>query len=317
MRCRGGRTGVWQVAWHEEGWHEIADPLLLAADPGDRPAAPAAADAPGPAGRGGRAWRRRRRAPLRPTRPLATFMGQNGALRLAAVCARARAAGLAPGLMLTDARAMVPELQVHPAEPAADARLLDDLLTWCDTDQGRTGRLRRGHPRPRSSRPERRRRLPHLAVRALPRPHLDADGGFGSRSAIEGLDLGADDYLSKPFAYLELLARLRALSRREAVGSVPTVLEWGGVRLDTTRRIAERDGVPVSLTPKELGVLEALLTAQGGFVTPDELLHDVWDEPNERTRGVVKIVVHTLRRKLGQPGVITSAIGHGYRLEST
>ena len=155
-------------------------------------------------------------------------------------------------------------------------------------------------------------RSEHYPARIL---MLTAASGLDQR--IEGLDLGADDYLSKPFAYLELLARLRALSRREAVGSVPTVLEWGGVRLDTTRRIAERDGVPVSLTPKELGVLEALLTAQGGFVTPDELLHDVWDEPNERTRGVVKIVVHTLRRKLGQPGVITSAIGHGYRLEST
>jgi protein ImuB len=88
---------------------------------------PGAAHAPDAAGaaRGGR-------APLRPDRPLATFAGQNGALRLAAVCPRARAAGLAPGMMLADARALLPELQVHPAEPAADARLLEDLAAWCE-----------------------------------------------------------------------------------------------------------------------------------------------------------------------------------------
>ena len=131
LRCRGGRTGVWQVGWREEGWHEIADPVLVAADARDRPAAQAgprsaaAAAAPDSGAGGGR-------APLRPERPLATFVSQNGALRLAAVCARARAAGLAPGMMLADARALLPPLQVHPAEPAADARLLDDLLAWCE-----------------------------------------------------------------------------------------------------------------------------------------------------------------------------------------
>lgn len=142
---------------------------------------------------------------------------------------------------------------------------------------------------------------------------LTAAGTLDDR--VEGLDLGADDYLAKPFAYLELLARVRALSRRTTAASV--VLEHSGVRVDRSRRIAERDGHPVRLTMKELGVLETLLTAAGGWVTADELLDAVWDEPLERTRGVVKIVVHTLRRKLGAPGVIESAPGYGYRMGSS
>lgn len=140
---------------------------------------------------------------------------------------------------------------------------------------------------------------------------LTAAGTLGDR--VEGLDLGADDYLAKPFAYLELLARIRALGRRARPAPRP-VLEFAGVRLDTSRRIAERDGTPVRLTIKEFGVLEALLAAGGGYVTVEELLDAVWDEPLDRTRGVVKIVVHTLRRKLGMPSVIESAAGYGYRM---
>jgi DNA-binding response OmpR family regulator len=140
---------------------------------------------------------------------------------------------------------------------------------------------------------------------------LTAAGTLGDR--VEGLDLGADDYLAKPFAYLELLARIRALGRRSGAAS-SAVLELSGVRLDTARRIAERDGHPVRLTLKEFGVLEALLLAGGGWVTAEQLLDEVWDEPLDRTRGVVKIVVHTLRRKLGSPAVIQSAVGYGYRI---
>ena len=140
---------------------------------------------------------------------------------------------------------------------------------------------------------------------------LTAAGTLGDR--VAGLDLGADDYLAKPFAYLELLARIRALGRRSGAAS-SAVLERSGVRLDTARRIAERDGHPVRLTLKELGVLESLLAADGGWVTAEQLLDDVWDEPLDRTRGVVKIAVHTLRRKLGAPGVIESATGYGYRI---
>jgi DNA-binding response OmpR family regulator len=140
---------------------------------------------------------------------------------------------------------------------------------------------------------------------------LTAAGTLGDR--IAGLDLGADDYLAKPFAYLELLARIRALGRRGATAS-NSMLEYAGVRLDTARRIAERDGSPIRLTLKEFGVLESLLAATGGYVSAENLLDDVWDEPLERTRGVVKIVVHTLRRKLGDPAIIHSAAGYGYRI---
>jgi len=140
---------------------------------------------------------------------------------------------------------------------------------------------------------------------------LTAAGTLGDR--IEGLDLGADDYLAKPFAYLELLARIRALARRTRP-QASSVLEYAGVRLDVSRRIAERAGSPIRLTIKEFGVLETLLEAGGGYVTADELLDAVWDDPLNRTRGVVKIVVHTLRRKLGAPSVIESAAGYGYRM---
>jgi len=144
---------------------------------------------------------------------------------------------------------------------------------------------------------------------------LTAAGTLNDR--VEGLDLGADDYLAKPFAYLELLARLRALGRRGGSTRATAVLEFAGVRLDVVRRVVERDGTPIRLTLKEFGVLETLLAAEGGYVSSDDLLDEVWDEPQERTRGVVKIVVHTLRRKLGSPEVIQSAAGHGYRVGTT
>ncbi len=140
---------------------------------------------------------------------------------------------------------------------------------------------------------------------------LTAAGTLTDR--VAGLDLGADDYLAKPFAYLELLARIRALGRRN-LAATRTVLEHSGVRIDIPRRIAERDGRPVHLTPKEYGVLEALLGADGGWVTAEELLDEVWYETLDRTKGVVRVVVHALRRKLGTPAVIQSATGYGYRM---
>jgi len=131
---------------------------------------------------------------------------------------------------------------------------------------------------------------------------------------VAGLDLGADDYLAKPFAYIELLARIRALGRRGGAGPRGQILECEGVRLDTDRRIAERDGRPIRLTPKELGVLQVLLEADGGIVTPSELLDAVWEDPFDRSRSLVKVVVFALRRKLGLPPVIHTDAGLGYRI---
>lgn len=141
---------------------------------------------------------------------------------------------------------------------------------------------------------------------------LTAAGTLSDR--VSGLDLGADDYLAKPFAYLELVARIRALGRRGGTATAGRVLERQGVRLDTDRRIAERDGRPLRLTPKEMAVLQALLEADGGVLTPTDLLDAVWEDPFDTSRGVVKVVVFSLRRKLGDPPVISTEAGHGYRI---
>lgn len=143
---------------------------------------------------------------------------------------------------------------------------------------------------------------------------LTAAGTLDDR--VSGLDLGADDYLPKPFAYVELLARIRALVRRTAGGS-GTVLDAAGIRVDTVRRTAERDGRPLRLTPKEYGVLESLLTARGGWMTAEDLLDEVWAASDPRGRSVVKAAIHTLRRKLGHPDPIDNTPGHGYRIEGT
>ncbi|HEU4977787.1 MAG TPA: response regulator transcription factor [Solirubrobacteraceae bacterium] len=130
---------------------------------------------------------------------------------------------------------------------------------------------------------------------------------------IEGLDLGADDYLPKPFAFAELMARLRALQRR-AGPSLPPVLERSGVRLDPARRDVSRDGEPVALSPKEFGVLEVLLRADGAVVSPEELLRRVWDEQLDPGSNTARVTVMNLRRKLGEPAVVETVIGSGYRL---
>jgi DNA-binding response OmpR family regulator len=143
---------------------------------------------------------------------------------------------------------------------------------------------------------------------------LTASGTVSDR--VAGLSLGADDYLSKPFAFPELVARLRALGRR-ATPAVPPVLSAGDVVLDPSRRTASRSGTPVDLTRKEFGVLEVLLAAGGGVVSSEELLERVWDEHADPFTTTVRVTVMTLRKKLGEPGIIETVVGSGYRVPSS
>ncbi|GAA1546178.1 response regulator transcription factor [Actinomadura kijaniata] len=130
---------------------------------------------------------------------------------------------------------------------------------------------------------------------------------------VEGLSIGADDYLPKPFAFAELVARVRALGRR-AAAPLPPVLERSGVRLDPGRREVTRDGRPVDLTRKEFAVLEVLLSADGAVVSSEQLLEKAWDEHIDPFTNVVRVTMMTLRKKLGDPPVIETVPGVGYRL---
>jgi two-component system response regulator VanR len=130
---------------------------------------------------------------------------------------------------------------------------------------------------------------------------------------VQGLSLGADDYLTKPFRFAELVARLRALGRRTGEAR-PPVLEAGDVVLDPAKRTATRAGLDLDLTLKEFAVLQALLEAQGAVVTPEELLERAWDEQLDPLSNTVRMTVMTLRRKLGDPPVIQTVRGSGYRV---
>ncbi|MFI0350488.1 response regulator transcription factor [Actinomadura sp. 9N407] len=130
---------------------------------------------------------------------------------------------------------------------------------------------------------------------------------------VEGLSIGADDYLAKPFAFAELIARVRALGRR-AVSPLPPVLERAGISLDPGRREVTRDGRPVELTRKEFAVLEVLLSADGAVVSSEQLLEKAWDEHIDPFTNVVRVTMMTLRKKLADPPVIETVPGVGYRL---
>jgi DNA-binding response OmpR family regulator len=130
---------------------------------------------------------------------------------------------------------------------------------------------------------------------------------------VAGLSLGADDYLTKPFAFAELAARIQALGRRTRPAA-PPVLERGGIRLDQHRRTVTRDGQPVGLSRKEFAVLAELLRADGGVVSAEQLLERAWDEHADPFTGVVRFIIMMLRRKLGDPPVIETVPGAGYRI---
>ena len=132
-------------------------------------------------------------------------------------------------------------------------------------------------------------------------------------SLVEGLALGADDYLPKPFRFAELVARLRALGRRRGE-ALPPVLSAGELELDPGRRTATRAGVPLDLAPKEFAVLEALLAARGQVVSPEALVEQVWDEELDPLSNTLRMTVMTLRRRLGDPPLIETVRGSGYRL---
>lgn len=140
---------------------------------------------------------------------------------------------------------------------------------------------------------------------------LTAAAAVGDR--VEGLNLGADDYLTKPFAFAELVARVRALSRRSTAAPAPVIVR-GGLVFDRVRRQVSRDGRPLSLTRKEMGILETLLVADGAVVSAEEILERVWDEHLDPFSNTVAVTMARLRRKLGPPDPILTVVGSGYRI---
>lgn len=140
---------------------------------------------------------------------------------------------------------------------------------------------------------------------------LTAAGNVDAR--VEGLAIGADDYLPKPFVMAELVARVLALGRRPSASTPPT-LTVADLVVDTSRRVATRSGRTVPLTRKEFGVLEVLAAAGGRVVSAEELLERVWDEAADPFTNAVRITVMTLRRKLGEPQLVETVIGVGYRI---
>jgi DNA-binding response OmpR family regulator len=129
---------------------------------------------------------------------------------------------------------------------------------------------------------------------------------------IDGLELGADDYLSKPFVFAELVARVRALARRAP--SAPPILHRGDLTVDRARHRASRGSQPLSLTRKEFGILETLLAADGALVSAEELIDHVWDASVDPFSNIVSVTMARLRRKLGDPPMIETVVGKGYRM---
>jgi DNA-binding response OmpR family regulator len=139
---------------------------------------------------------------------------------------------------------------------------------------------------------------------------LTAAAGVDDR--VDGLELGADDYLGKPFAFHELVARVRALSRRAP--SAPPIVRRGDLLVDRARHRASRGTRALSLTRKEFGVLEMLIAADGALVSAEELLEHVWDANADPFSNIISVTMTRLRRKLGPPVLIETVVGKGYRI---
>lgn len=130
---------------------------------------------------------------------------------------------------------------------------------------------------------------------------------------VQGLSIGADDYLPKPFHLAELVARVRALARRSRPALPPTLVH-GDLRLDSSRRLVTRGGQPLALSPKEFAVLELLLGAEGAVVSTEEILERAWDDATDPFTNAVRMTVSRLRGKLGDPPVIQTVTPVGYRI---
>jgi two-component system, OmpR family, response regulator VanR len=135
----------------------------------------------------------------------------------------------------------------------------------------------------------------------------------GVEDLVDGLSIGADDYMPKPFEFAELVARLRALARRTHPAAPPT-LTAGDIELDPARRTVTRAQRPIELTPREFAVLEALMAADGAVMSNDELVRRVWDENADPFTNSVRMTVLRVRRKLGEPQAIETVKGAGYRI---
>jgi DNA-binding response OmpR family regulator len=142
---------------------------------------------------------------------------------------------------------------------------------------------------------------------------LTASGTISDR--VEGLTLGADDYLPKPFAFAELVARVRALARRSRPASPPRLV-FADVVIDPARHLAERAGRNLHLTPKEFGLLEMLVAANGRVVSAEQLLESVWDENADPFTNTVRTTIGRLRQKLGEPSLIRTVPGRGYQVQA-
>jgi len=207
------------------------------------------------------------------------------------IMARALAGGLRRSGYATDVAVDGREALEQASLTPYDVILLDRDLPGVHGDEVCRSLVRVGHP-----------------ARIL---MLTASGAVTDK--VDGLTLGADDYLAKPFAFAELLARVDALVRR-TTPAVPPVLALSDLRVDTARRAVTRNRRPVPLTLKEYGVLVELVRARGAVVSAEELLERVWDEHADPFSNAVRVTMVGLRRKLGEPAVIETLRGAGYRV---